>query len=141
MVEPAPPSDEGSEPPTAEPVSNDAAGSSDTKPGSGTGSSENPPPPPPSDRSVAGISAEGTLLTVRVSSVRVTGMGKWRVTKRVTLLVPAGLLVERANGESIPLVQLEPGDRLTITASAELSLEAQLGLPGALEATQILLRG
>jgi hypothetical protein len=72
--------------------------------------------------------------------VRITSVGKWKVTKRVTLLVPAGVLVERPDGEAVPLARLEAGDRLTITASAALSLDAQLGLPGVLEATRILVR-
>lgn len=140
-LEPAGASNEESDPPKPEPVANDDAPSAGTKPGSGTSPGQDPPPPPPpSDRSLASGAAKGTLLTVRVSSVRITSVGKWRVTKRVTLLVPAGVLAERSNGESVPLTQLEAGDRLTITASAALSLDAQLGLPGVLEATRILVR-
>ncbi len=141
-VEPTDAAANNSQPPASGSNENDTPASADTNPGSDTGSGQDPPPPPPpSDRAAAQVAAQGTLLTIRVSSVRVTTLGSWKVTKTVTLFVPNDVLVEDASGKSRAPAKLEPGDRLKITASAELSLDAQLGLPGALSAAEILLRG
>jgi hypothetical protein len=140
-VTPAEPAAEGpSEPAPAE--SEGGSAKDDPKPeaGSKPGEDPPPPPPPPSERKLAKGEAAGALLTIRVTTVRLSGGERWRVTKRVTVFVPAGTLAERSGGGTVELSKLEGGAKLTVAASASLSLDAQLGRPGVLRAAQIVLR-
>lgn len=101
-----------------------------------------PPPPPPADGRAKPAAG---LLTIRVTSVRLSAGGKWKVTRSVTLRVPAGALFERSPAGkkgTLGLADLAAGDRVTLTtAPVELSLETQLARPGVLSAARILLRG
>jgi hypothetical protein len=100
------------------------------------GSEELPPPPPP--RAAA---AEGGLLTMRVTTIRVVGGLQFRVTRRVTLAVPASARLERPSGDEAPFADLVAGDKLTVTTTAvEPSLAAQRARAGELVAERALLR-
>jgi hypothetical protein len=109
----------------------------------GESGSAPPPPPPPSDGRVA--AGAGGLLTIRVTSVRLSSGGAWRVTRAVTLTVPAGTVFERSlagKTGKLGLADLAAGDRVTVTtAPVALSLDAQRARPGVLAAARILLRG
>jgi hypothetical protein len=111
----------------------------DPEPGSGNGdagSDELPPPPPPR----AAAAGDG-LLTVRVTAIRIVGGAQFRVTRRVTLAVPAAARLERPSGEEAGFADLVAGDRLTVTtAPVEPSLAAQRARPGELAVERAVLR-
>ncbi len=113
-------------------------------PGEGSGSTEGestgpePPAPPASERR-----QQAVLLTVDVTSVRLSDGERFKMTRRVTLLLPAGATLERArkNGAA-RLDDLVAGARVTVTtAPIELSLETQRARPGTLSATRVVVRG
>jgi hypothetical protein len=104
--------------------------------GAGAGSAEPPPPPPPR----AAAAGDG-LLTVRVTAIRVVGGAQFRVTRRVTLAVPAAARLERPSGEQARFADLVAGDKLTVTtAPVEPSLAAQRARPGELAVERAALR-
>ncbi|MCC6222839.1 MAG: M23 family metallopeptidase [Thermoleophilia bacterium] len=108
--------------------------------GSGEGESTGPepPPPPPSERR-----QQAVLLTVDVTSIRLSGGERFEVTRRVTLLLPADATLERArkNGAA-RLDDLVAGARVTVTtAPVEFSLETQRARPGTLSAARVVVRG
>ena len=120
---------------SAEPVESEGEA-----PGSAEGESTGPEPPPPptSERR-----QQALLLTVDVTSVRVSSGGRFKVKRRVAILLPAGATLERTrkNGTA-GLDDLVAGARVTVTtAPVELSLETQRARPGALSAARVVVRG
>lgn len=115
------------------------AGAEDEAAGDATGDSSGPEPPPPpaSERR-----QQALLLTVDVTSVRLSSGGRFKVKRRVALLLPAGATLERArkNGAA-RLDDLAAGARVTVTTTPiELSLETQRARPGALSAARVVVR-
>ena len=120
-----------------------------------------PPPPPPGepmeddqpandgsgDNGVqpgGGETSPAGLLTIRVTTVRLSSGEAFRVTRRVTLTVPADAVFERspaAGRGPRGLTGLAPGDKVTVTtAPVDLSLATQRARPGLLLAERVLLR-
>jgi hypothetical protein len=115
----------------------DGAGDEDPGGTSEPGSEELPPPPP---RAVV-TAADEALLTMRVTTIRVVGGLQFRVTRRVTLTVPASARLERPSGEEARFADLVAGDKLTVTTTAvEPSLAAQRARAGELVVERALLR-
>jgi hypothetical protein len=109
--------------------------------GGGSGSMPPPPPPPPPPaRAGAAGAGEGTL-TVRVTRVRLSTGGSWRVSRQVVLTVPAGAVLERASGKKARVADLTAGAAVTVTtAPVKVSLAAQRARAGALRAAHVLVR-
>ena len=94
-------------------------------------------PPPPTPR----VTADGALLTMRVTTIRVVGGLQFRVTRRVTLAVPASARLERPSGDEAQFADLVAGDKLSVTTTAvEPSLAAQRARAGELVVERALLR-
>jgi hypothetical protein len=111
--------------------------------GGGAGTAPPPPPPPPEAavRRAALAGAPGARLTIRVSRVRLSAGGSWRLTRRVVLTVTAGAVLERASGGKTRWADLAAGTPVTVTTAAvEATLEAQRARPGFLHAAHVLLR-
>ena len=91
--------------------------------------------------SAARLTADGALLTMRVATIRVVGGLQFRVTRRVTLAVPASARLERPSGDEAQFADLVAGDKLSVTTTAvEPSLAAQRARPGELVVDRALLR-
>jgi hypothetical protein len=121
-----------------------------------------PPPPPPSGEPVegeepvdgggqdeggepaGGEASSAGLLTIRVTTVRLSNGEVFRVTRRVTLTVPAGTVFERSTAAGRGprgLTDLAPGDKVTVTTTpVDLSLATQRARPGVLLAARVLER-
>jgi hypothetical protein len=135
----------GEEPPPAEPPPEGGSGGSG--PGAGQGGGDGgdpapaPPPPPPPARPLERAGGATGLLTVAVTSVRLSGGGSWRVVRRVVLAVPASAVLERASGKKVKWADLATGTRVSVTtAPVEISLETQRARPGVLQAARVLVR-
>ena len=78
---------------------------------------------------------------MRVTTIRVVGGLQFRVTRRVTLAVPAAARLERPSGDEAQFADLAGGDKLTVTTAAVApSLAAQRARPGELVVERALLR-
>jgi len=85
-------------------------------------------------------------LTVKVTRVSLSAGGKYRVTRSVTLEIPAGADVQRVkpSGRQVAakVGSIRTGDKITATTGRiELTLATQLGKPGTLEAARVVIRG
>ncbi len=86
----------------------------------------------------------GSTITVRVTSVRLSTGGSYRVTKTVKLTLTADVTVKRVkNGGEAGATPgaLKAGTKVAVTTtSLDLTLEEQLGKTGALAAARIVIR-
>jgi hypothetical protein len=129
------------------PNGGEGGGESPQEPGGGGssgGGSESvppPPPPPPSSR-LAGTSVAGKgSLTVRVTRVRLSSGGSWRVTRQVVLTLGADAVLERSSGKKVRAADLREGAAVTVTtAPVKASLAAQRARAGVLKAAHVLIR-
>jgi hypothetical protein len=89
--------------------------------------------------------ATTTLLTLRVTDVKLSSGGEWKVERNVTVAVPAGAVVERVKGAKTRRAKLESaeeGERVTVTTDhVGMTLEWRLARPGKLTAAHVLFRG
>jgi hypothetical protein len=141
----------GQVPAAAEPGSSGGAGgggSGGAGSGAGGGTTAAPPPPPTASsrsiRRVGASAADGTeaQLTVRVTRVRLSTGGSWRITRRVVLAVPAAAVLERSSGTKGRWNDLSAGTRLTVTtAPVAPTIEAQRARPGFLRVARVLVAG
>ena len=96
------------------------------------------------DQPGGGETSPAALLTIRVTTVRLSTGEVFRLTRRVTLTVPAGAVFERSTAAGRGprgLTGLAPGDKVTVTTTpVDLSLATQRARPGVLLAARILER-
>ncbi len=121
--EPVPPPD-----PTAPEDGTDAGAGVGTDPGT----DEEPQPQAPS------------TITVKVTSVTLSVGGKYRVTKTVKITVPSDAVLQRIKAGApvnAKIGSVKAGEKVTVTtAPIQLTLNTQLGKPGALTAARVVLR-
>jgi hypothetical protein len=108
---------------------------------SGGSGSVPPPPPPPSSRLAGAAASEEGTLAVRVTRVRLSTGGSWRVTRNVILSVPVDSVLERTSGKKVRVADLTAGVPVTVmTTPVKISLAAQRARAGVLRAAHILVR-
>jgi hypothetical protein len=104
----------------------------------GSGGTPPPPPPPAVAAKLPAAIAGGSLLTIKLTLVRVSTGGSYAVSRNVTLTLPNDAVLQRVGGKAGAAADLAKGTKVTIaTSPIELSLAYQLAKPGVLAAATI----
>ena len=107
----------------------------------GGGTTTEPLPPPPPSRSPSAAGANAGSLTLRVTRVRLSSGGSWRLTRQVVLTVGRDLVLEQPSGKKVQPADLTNGVAVTVTTDpVDVSLETQRARPGVLRAARVVLR-
>ena len=114
----------------------DAGAGVGTDPGTGNGDGTDP--------GTGGEPQAPSTISIKVTSVTLSVGGKYRVTKTVTITVPADAILQRikAGGPvNAKIGSVKVGEKVTVTtAPIQLTLNTQLGKPGTMTAARAVFR-